>query len=216
MAQADKSRLYQALKSAGYVFTKHFREYTVAELEAIHQNIADRISEQTGVPVQEKNESEQPSQRLGGFKGPIRTDMQGRVWYQEEIIKSSIAKPRGYRVYREIGSNTKQVTVDSGDGYTETFEVPGDERKPLEVKVGVPTWQVGIYKDPRLPFKIMTYRNARGYVREEVENFFGGKDVLPESISVIYVGNRLCYSIRSVNTAIQREYNMLQKKGSVV
>ena len=119
MAQADKSRLYQTLKSAGYTFTKHFREYTVAELEAIHQNIAARISEQTGVPVQEKNESEQPSQRLGGFKGPIRTDMQGRVWYQEEIIKSSIAKPRGYRVYREIGSNTKQVTVDSGDGYTE-------------------------------------------------------------------------------------------------
>lgn len=215
MAQADKSRLYQALKTAGYPFTKHFREYTVAELQEIHASIASRIEEQTGVKVQEKDEDEQPTQR-GGSQKAIRTDLQGRVWFQEEIIKSNTAKPRGYRVFREIGSNTKAVTIDAGDGYTETFEVPGDEKKPLEVKVGVPTWQVGIYKDPRLPFKIVTYRNAKGYERQEVETFFGGKDVLPESISSLYVGNLLCYDIRSVNIAIQREFNMLQRKGSVV
>ena len=147
---------------------------------------------------------------------PIRTDERGRVIYQEEITKSSLARPRGYRVFREIGTGVKTVTINSEDGYTETIEVPDGSRKPLEVKVGIPTWQVGIYKDPQLPFKILEYRSKRGFMREEVEEFFGGPDVLPEGLEPTYVGNKLAYPIRETVVAIQREYNQLQKRGSVV
>lgn len=216
MANADRAHLYNELKEAGYKFSKHFREYSVNELQDIKAQIAAQQAARTGVAVKDRDVTELPSQRRGQEEEPIRTDLDGKVWYQEEIIKAGTARPRGYRIYREIGTDVKQVTVEDGDGYTETIEVAGDRQKPVEVKVGIPTWQVGIYKDPRLPFKIMVYRNARGYVREDVELFFGGPDVVPENVAKTYVGNMIGYDIRSTNTAIQREHNQLVRKGQVV
>lgn len=218
MASTSRSELWQALKAINYPFKKKYAEYTTEELVAIHQQVLAEQAARTGVEGRAKDASELPTQRRSDELAPIRTDEQGRVWYQEEIQKSSLAKPRGYRVFREMGSGVKQITTErDSEGYTETIEVPDGQRKPLEVKVGIPTWQVGIYQDPKFPdFKIIQYRDARGFRRQDVEAFFGGADVLPEGIETIYVGNLLCYPIRSVVIAINREYNMLQGWGSVV
>jgi len=216
MASTDRSELWQVLKSIDYPFTKKYNEYTVEELKAIYNQLLAEQAAKTGIAGAEKDKNELPTQRRHEELAPIRTDERGRVWFQEEIQKSSLAKSRGYRIFREIGTGTKSVTIDSGDGYTETIEVPDGSKKPLEVKVGIPTWQVGIYKDPQFPFRIVEYRSNRGFMRQDVEEFFGGPDVLPEGIDTHYVGNLICYPIREVITAIQREYNQLQKRGSVV
>lgn len=222
MAATGRSELWQALKSVGYPFKKKYNEYTTDELELIHQSLLRKQAERTGVAGGVKDADELPTQRRapGGSPTdelqPIRTDERGRVIFQEEILKSTLAKPRGYRVFRELGTGVVKKTIDSGDGYTETIEIPDGTRKPLEVKVGIPTWQVGIYKDPQFPFKVVEYREARGFFRTDVEEFFGGPDVLPEGITPIYVGNLLCYPIRETVVAINREFNQLQKRGSVV
>lgn len=213
MAQAERSRLYHQLKEAGFQPTKHFRHYSLEELEHEWR----RMQTKQAVPApQHADPTEQPTQRRGQEDTPIRTDEHGRIWYQEEVRKKTTAAKRAYRVHREIGSNVKTIKIDSGDGYTETIEVPGDERKPLEVKVGLPTWQHGIYKSPQFPWRIACCRGKQGFVREDIEDFFGGPDVLPESITKVYVGSKICYDIRSVTTAVQREYNMLQRKGAQV
>lgn len=218
MAETNRSALWQALKAVNYPFTKKYQEYTGPELEAIHQELLAVQAAKTGVAGRAKDETELPTQRRSDDMEPIRTDENGRVIFQEEIQKSSLAKPRGYRVFREMGTGVKQITTErDADGYTETIEVPDGSRKPLEVKVGIPTWQVGIYLDPQFPmFKIVEYRSARGFWRQDVEAFFGGPDVLPEGLETIYVGNLMAYPIRDVVVAINREYNQLQKRGSVV
>lgn len=216
MAATTRSELWQALKSIGYPFQKPYKDYTADELEAIHNGLLAQAEARTGVAGRDKDRDELPTQRRTDDLQPIRTDATGRVWYQEEIQKSSLAKPRGYRVFREIGTGVTMQTIDAGDGYTETIEVADGSRKPLEVKVGIPTWQVGIYKDPQFPFRVVEYRSARGFFRTDVEEFFGGPDVLPENVTTTYVGNLLCYPIREVVVAINREFNALQKKGSVV
>lgn len=216
MASTDRSELWQALKAAGYPFTKKYNEYTSDELKAIYNDLLAQQAAKTGVTGGHKDKDELPTQRRADKLTPIRTDEQGRVWFQEEIQKSSLARPRGYRVFREIGTGVKTVTIDSDDGYTETIEIPDGSRKPLEVKVGIPTWQVGIYKDPQYPFRVVEYRSSRGFLRDDVERFFGGPDVLPEGVETMYVGNLLAYPIREVIVAIQREFNQLQKRGSVV
>ena len=216
MASTTRSELWQTLKAINYPFTKPYKEYTVDELQVIHDGLLAQAEAQTGVVGREKDADELPTQRRSDELIPIRTDAQGRVWYQEEIQKSSLARPRGYRIFREMGTGVKQVEIEDGDGYTETIEVADGTRKPLEVKVGIPTWQVGIYRDPQFPFRIVEYRSTRGFFRTDVEEFFGGADVMPEGVSTTYVGNLLCYPIREVVVAINREFNMLQKKGSVV
>lgn len=216
MAATSRSELWQSLKAINYPFTKPYKDYTADELEAIHEGLLQQAAARTGVAGRAKDQNELPTQRRSDDMEPIRTDATGRIWYQEEIQKSSLAKPRGYRVFREVGTGVKIQTIDAGDGYTETIEVADGSRKPLEVKVGIPTWQVGIYKDPQFPFRIVEYRSARGFYRQDVEEYFGGADVLPENVKTAYVGNLLCYPIREVVVAINREFNNLQKRGSVV
>lgn len=216
MASTDKSELWQVLKAAGYPFEKKYQHYTADELKAIYNQLLAEQAARTGVQGAAKDHDELPTQRRSEELTPIRTDELGRVWFQEEIQKSSLAKPRGYRVFREIGTGVKTIKINSEDGYTEEIEVPDGSRKPLEVKVGIPTWQVGIYKDPQFPFLVVEYRSKRGFRRQDVEAFFGGPDVLPEGLETTYVGNLLCYPIRETVVAVQREYNLLQKRGSVV
>lgn len=217
MASTTRSELWQSLKAVNYPFKKPYKDYTADELEAIHNSLLAQAGAKTGVAGRAKDADELPTQRRSDDMEAIRTDAAGRVWYQEEIQKSSLAKPRGYRVFREVGTGVKRMTLPADDeGFTETIEVQDGSRKPLEVKVGIPTWQVGIYKDPQFPFRIVEYRSARGFYRQDVEEFFGGADVLPENVSTIYVGNLLCYPIREVVVAINREFNQLQKRGSVV
>jgi hypothetical protein len=86
---------------------------------------------------------------------------------------------------------------------------------PAEVKVTLPSYQVGIYKDPRFPFKIHCYSDREGFNFFEVADFYGGVELVPQECKRIYIENDLCYDIRSVVRAIQNEHRQLQLMGKV-
>lgn len=164
-------------------------------------------------PVAHRNPNEMPGQRLNTNAGmqPIRTDPDtGFVWFQEEVLKPGYPKPRGRRVLKYMDAGTKTETIQDGK-YVETFEVAGEgQARPSEAKITLPSYQVGIYKDPRLPFKVHIYNNNRGFDLQEVEDYYGGRDLVPADVKRIYVENVLCYDIRTVVQSIQREYRQLQ------
>lgn len=169
------------------------------------------------VPRAEKDPAEMPGQRLNTAVElqPIRTDEQGRVWYQEEVRKPAFPKPRGRRVLQYMEGGVEEKTVKNGD-YVETFEVAGTaNRRPAEVKITLPSYQVGIYKDPRFPFKVHTYAEKQGFDLFEVQNYYGGAELVPTEIKRIYVENVLCYDVRTTVRAIQTEYRQLQLAGKV-
>lgn len=172
---------------------------------------------QPAVPVARRNENELPGQRLNESVElqPIRTDEQGRVWYQEEVLKPAYPKPRGRRVLKYMDTGTKIETVKNGE-YVETFEVAGDmPSRPAEVKITLPSYQVGIFKDRRFPFKVHTYNGNQGFDLTEVQDYYGGAELVPAEIKRIYVENVLCYDIRTTVRAIQTEYRQLQLTGKV-
>lgn len=147
---------------------------------------------------------------------PIRTDEEGRVWFQEEVLKPGYPKARGRRVLTYVETGTKQQTVKSGD-YMESFEVAGDEiGRSAEVKITLPSYQVGIYKDPRFPFKVHTYNGNLGFDLFEVRDFYGGAELVPSEIKLMYVENVLCYDIRTTVRAIEAEYRQQQLAGKVI
>jgi hypothetical protein len=160
--------------------------------------------------------NELPGQRLNTQGDePIRIDEQGRAWYQEEVKKPSYPKPRGRRVLRYQETGVQEVTVQNGE-YTETFEIAGSgPGVAAEVKITLPSYQVGIYKDPRFPFKVHTYNGMEGFDLFEVEEFYGGSELVPASVKRIYVENHLCYDIRSVVRAIEAEHRQLQLTGRI-
>jgi hypothetical protein len=160
--------------------------------------------------------NELPGQRLNTQGGaPIRIDEAGREWYQEEVKKPSYPKPRGRRVLRYQETGVEQVTVQDG-AYTETFEVAGSgPGQAAEVKITLPSYQVGIYKDPRFPFKIHTYNGIEGFDLFEVEEFYGGSELVPATVKRMYVENHLCYNIRSVIRTIEAEHRQLQLTGRI-
>jgi hypothetical protein len=166
------------------------------------------------VPVASADPEEMPGQRLNTQGDePIRVDEQGRVWFQEEVRKPAYPKPRGRRVlkYQETGVETK--TVQNGE-YVETFEVAGvGAGKPAEVKITLPSYQVGIYKDPRFPFKIHTYNGRDGFDLFEVQKYYGGAEMVPEECKRVYIENDLCYDVRTVIRAIQAEHRQMQLTG---
>jgi len=145
---------------------------------------------------------------------PIRVDPEtGRVWYQEEIAKPAYPKPRGRRVLTYADPGTKTQTIQRGD-YIESFEVAGDEvGRTAEVKITLPAYQVGIYKDPRFPFKVHTYNGIEGFDLFDVRDYYGGGELVPPEVKRIYVANVLCYDIRTTVRAINDEYRQLQLQG---
>lgn len=183
----------------------------------------------TGQPVVPKTDKEQPAtggpiidrdQHAGmrlntkGEDEPIRTDENGIIWYQDEIVKSAFPKPRARRVldYTETGSKT--VSVRNGE-YTESFEMPGEERRAAQVKITLPPSQVGIYRDPNLPFRIHTYQGTRVYDLFEVENYYGGADLVPAGVKRSYAGTALGYDISTVNREIESEARRLGVLGGM-
>ena len=161
--------------------------------------------------------NELPGQRLNTQPEdePIRIDDQGRLWYQEEVLKPAYPKPRGRRVLTYIERGVKKLTVQNGE-YLETFEIAGEGTpRPAEVKITLPSYQVGIYKDPRFPFRIHCYNGREGFALFEVQQFFGGSELVPESCKRIYIENDLCYDVRSVIRTIQNEHRQLQLVGRV-
>lgn len=168
-------------------------------------------------PVAGPDPSEMPGQRTNTKPEdePIRRDEHGRLWFQEEVRKPSYPKPRGRRVLRYNETGVEQVTVQNGE-FTETFEIAGaGPGLPAEVKITLPSYQVGIYKDPRFPFKIHCYNENEGFDLFEVEQFFGGAELVPDTVKRVYVENDLCYDIRSVIRTIEAEHRQLQLTGRI-
>ena len=169
------------------------------------------------IPQRSADPNEMPGQRLNTQPEdePIRIDEMGRAWYQEEVRKPSYPKPRGRRVLKYMERGVKTETVQNGE-YVETFEVAGvGAAHPAEVKITLPSYQVGIYRDPRFPFKIHCYGDREGFDLFQVQEFYGGAELVPEVCKRIYVENDLCYDIRSVVRAIQTEHRQLQLMGKL-
>lgn len=249
MSQQQKAAYFRALKKAGVQFTKHYREYTEAELKTNFDalvkegviepgpvtaetkvtqaqpslsNKAEQVQAQReqhpAVPVVGRNPDEMPSQRLNtqAPDRPIRIDPEtGREVYQEEVLKPGYAKPRGRRVLRSMEPAAVKQTIQNGD-YVETFEVAGSgPKQATEVKITMPSYQTGIVKDPRFPFKIHTYNGVEGFDFFEVAEYYGGADLVPPSCKRMYVENVLCYDMRSVIQTINAEFRQLQLAGRI-
>lgn len=234
-----KSELYNRLKNSGYTPEKHYRDYTLEELQSIHDGFVMSgpvnpptettveldVEVDTPAPVQEnpivlprqKNPNEMAGERLNTQleDEPIRIDENGFIWYQEEVRKPAAPQPRGRRVLKYIDTGTRKETFRDGE-YVETIEVAGDGvGRPAEVKITLPSYQVGIYRDPRYPFKIHVYNETRGFNYFDVVGYYGGEELVPPGVKTVYVENVLCYDIRSVIQAIQQEFRALQLSGKV-
>jgi hypothetical protein len=239
MSQQLKGALYRALKGAGAEFDRPYREYTVAELQAAYDLLREKMGDDApplniappqpqaerraaerpaiNLPIKEKDPDEMAGQRLNTNTAdltPIRQDDAGRIWFQEEVLKPAYPKPRGRRVLRRMDGAVETVTVKDGD-YTETFEIAGvGPKQATEIKVTLPSFQVGIYKDPRFPFLIVTYNSRQAFRREDIDDYFGGRDLVPGDIKRVYVENVLCYDIRTVIRSIQNAYRQIQLQES--
>lgn len=234
MTRSLKAQLYNYLKGAGITFDKHYRDYNTEELQvavdALDELNAQSGSDQRFVPEEpgEDEPEDVPAARGSGRarevgagayaakydEEPLYTDEYGNVWYREEVRKPSTPLPRKRRVLRYVDPGVQTLEVHEG-GYTETVEVQGSRTRAAEVKITMPSYQVGIYRAPNLPFRIHVYNEARGFALQEVADFYGGADLVPEGVKRTYVGNDLCYDIQSTIRAIQREYREQQLKGLI-
>jgi len=144
----------------------------------------------------------------------LYVDEEGRHWLQKEVLKPAFPKPRGRRVLRYNDPGVVTQTAKEGE-YTETFEVAGDPRNatPSEIKITLPSYQVGMYRSKKFPFKVITYNGTSGFDRQEVEKYYGGAELVPPICKRMYVENVLCYDMRSVIRAINEEYRQLQLSG---
>ena len=168
-------------------------------------------------PVQAESSDQYAGQRAyqpDEGETPIRVDDQGRTWFREEVRKPATPQPRARRRITYIDTGVKKETVVDGR-FIETVEVAGDRRTTEMVKITMPSYQVGIYLDPRFPFKIHVYNNNRGFDLFDVQKFYGGGDLVPPDILRTYVGNDLCYDIRSTIRSIQAEYRAQQLRGGI-
>lgn len=164
-------------------------------------------AERLGVPLADRG-----ADRAGltfnthGINDPVRVDLQGRVWFQDEVQKPAIPKARARRILKSQTTNTKVIEQRGDDGrLIESFEVAGDEVRDLEIKVTLPSWQVGIYWDPRLPFRVHVYEDVRGFDFRDIVKYYGGLDLIPSSIKRIYVGGDLCFDIQSTRNTMEQQ-----------
>lgn len=147
----------------------------------------------------------------------IKVDEFGNQWYQIEVNKPAFPKRRGRRVLRTMDAGTVQETIKVGE-YTETFEVSGDPKnaQPTEIKITLPSYQTGIYRAPNMPFRIHTYAGVRGFDMLDVQKYYGGSDLVPDTIKRMYVSTDLCYDIQSTIRTIENEYReRVLKTGSL-
>lgn len=172
----------------------------------------------SNVPVRPADPNELPGQRqnTGNAEQPIRVDPEtGHVWFQEEMRKPAYPKPRARRVVEYMDSGVKEQAL-VGRDFSERFEVAGDgQGVPAQVKVTLPSYQVGVFQDPRMPFKTHTYNGVQGFDFSEVCNFYGGSDMVPPSVKRMYVANVLCFDIRTTVRAIQDEYRERVLTGNI-
>lgn len=137
----------------------------------------------------------------------LEVDEHGNQWFQKEVAKPAFPKPRGRRVLRYEDPGVQREKIKVGE-YVEEFEIAGDgtTSRPAEIKVTLPSYQTGIYKPPNMPFRVHTYQGARGFNLFDVQEFYGGVDLVPAEIKRCYVSTDLCYDIQSTIRAIENEY----------
>ncbi len=168
------------------------------------QDIHDRRPELT-----KQSEPKEAPIPAGLPEGAIRADESGRVWYREEI-GPNIAKNRRLRkrITQVVPQTVEVKKIQSGD-YIETVEVVGEGTRSLDAFVTLPPTQVGIYSDPRFPFKIFTYNGALGFSYGDVNDYYGGVEFVPTTVKKKFVGNMLAYDIKSVISTVERKYREL-------
>lgn len=218
MGQKEKALYFNALREAGQEFDQHYRHYKEADLKVLWEKLPEDQRQPVAYTQESESEgpvkSNEPLDTLAGVRMNsdtheiIRIDDEGRQWLQEEIRKSAIPKPRVRRKYQYQDSGTKEMTVRNGE-YMETFEVAGGDNNISEARVTLPTYQVGRYVDPRFPFSVHIYNEQRGFDLFEVEEFYGGRELVPPTVKRIYVDSVLCYDIESVIQAVEAEYRRL-------
>jgi len=165
-----------------------------------------------GVPF-----SDEASRRAGltfnthGPDDPIRVDSSGKVWFLDEVPKPARPLPRMIRKVRYVNTGVQDHERRLGNGQLdESFEIPGTGTEVGEIKVTLPSMQVGVYKEQRLPFKVHIYNMQRGFDRLDVVRYFGGIDLVPTSIGTLYVGSDLCYDIKQTMDTMERMLRDLQ------
>ena len=246
MTQAERKALWDELKEAGFTFTKHYRDYSIPELqesvEQVRQRTAARARSVAENPEDELSFDfaqseiqfqadidilrEQPADRVPGLRTnthagekPIRIDENGRVWLQDEIRKPSIPTERGKRVLDYVDPGVKTVHVRDGNGsIVESFEMPGDSKKISQARISLPAYQIGCFRDPALLgqfFKIHVYNEKMVFDFFDVERYFGGKHMIPQTVQREYTDTMLGFNIESVLQAIQDEYNDKILKGEI-
>jgi len=163
-----------------------------------------------GVPLTDRN-----ADRAGltfnthGPNDPLRVDTMGRVWFMDEVQKPAIPKPRMRRKVRALSSDVRMEHRYNPNGtLDESFEVAGENVHEIEIKITLPSSQVGVYFDPRFPFKIHQYNGRRAFDYEEIRDYYGGLDLIPTSIreKTIYIGTDLCFDMNAVRDTIEKEY----------
>ena len=168
----------------------------------------------SAVPVSSQSVHEHAAERAysaGYDEEPVRIDPVTKfVWFREEVRKPASPRPRARRKLTYVDPGTKTMEVSDGR-YVETVEVSGQQRNTGEVRITMPSYQVGVYLDPKFKdFKIHVYNDVRGFDLFDVQKFYGGADLVPAGIKRIYVGNDLCYDMLTVIRTIEEEYNRLR------
>ena len=160
-----------------------------------------------GVPF-----SDQASRRAGltfnthGVDDVLRVSSDGKIWYKDEVPKPAIPLPRMRRKITYVNTGVKTIERRLPNGQLdESFEVAGDGHEEAEIKITLPSSQVGIYYDPRLPFRVHTYNGRQGFDYMDVIRFYGGTDLVPSTITTLYVGDDLCFDIIKVRDTMERE-----------
>jgi len=182
-------------------------------------NTSKSLDDPTALNIPVKGPAEHAGMRPSSLDNdvPIRTDENGLIWYVDEVRKPSFAKPRGRRLvtYNDPGVKTVEVR-DATGSMVESYEMPGDEgSRKMEARITLPSYDVGIYKDPAYPFKIHIYNENRGFDFFEVNDYYGGPELVPEPIKRIYVASTLCYDMRTVIREIEAEFSRLKKDGVI-
>jgi len=143
---------------------------------------------------------------------PIRVDLQGRIWFRDEVAKPAVPRARMTRkqTYTETGVVQERTYLPNGQ-LDDVYEVSGGERKQMTVTTTTPSWQVGRFLDPRFPFQIHRYNRAVGFSSREIIAYYGGVHLVPRSIRTLYVGNQLCYDIATTKETIESQFNALKR-----
>jgi hypothetical protein len=223
VTQAERKALWDELLAEGWQPSKHYREHSVQELQDnLSQIRQERATKAQPTPDDFVRQAEldalleTPADTIAGIRTstpdekPIRIDETGKIWYRDYIPKPGYAKERGKRVLEFIDPGVRTAHVKDGNGsIVESFEVPGNAQRPGRATIALPSYQIGLYRDPALLgefFKIHVYGDKRVFDFFDVEKYFGGRHQIPKTCKRDYADTMLGFDIDSVIEAIDNEY----------